>query len=468
MKKELRNTKKLVYRATAIMFLFQLMGAVGAGIIFFIKDFLKIDILGASAADFWQLFFWATDFFFVGLVVVLAYLIAGLPALAPAFALSIYFSHFAGLSPGESASPLYSAFFSTPRNMGGGVNIGYMGYLIMALVLGYSIKYQFTGWGRLKDNLAPKLDSFIKKLSKKLRFLSSLDGKSALELLDLFILILIVPVASCIASFLVVKYLIAVPFNSLGEALKPILEAAFSKSNAVGGLLMGAMVGFDTVGPVSLSAFSAAAKAAENGNAVLMTVYGLCFAATGWVSFWAWIMNKIFKMGGRFDNDDANLAMSGPINAFFDNMKLTVSFGMSYAYRDPLIVIPCYVFSCAVTGLLAGAFRLANSLYLTAEKITLFKSGELYISFLQPMRSVLKTTHGVLLPFCLFIGTALGALLLILLKEKAYQRQIKNDSYAQTEGDIVVDLRKLVCRFRETELKEGWESKKQDKTLSPH
>ena len=124
--------------------------------------------------------------------------------------------------------------------------------------------------------------------------------------------------------------------------------------------------------PVSAAAFSVATDAAVVGNTALMTTFGLCFAATGWIPLFAWLLHLITKKGPRFDGDDANLAMSGPINAFFDNMKLTVIFAAPYACRDPFRVIPCYLLTCSLTGLFSGAAGLANSLYTAPEKSRYF------------------------------------------------------------------------------------------------
>ena len=99
MKKLYLNTKEKIYRATAIIFIVQLFGALGAGFFFFLQNiFQTYHILGWTGAEneptLWFILFWATDFFFVALAVIVAYLIAGLPALAPALALSVYFAHF--------------------------------------------------------------------------------------------------------------------------------------------------------------------------------------------------------------------------------------------------------------------------------------------------------------------------------------------------------------------------------------
>ena len=100
-KREFRSLRQNVNRATSIMFIVQLFGALGAGFFFVVQNVLGVQhILGATEPQneniLWFILFWATDFFFVVMAVVLSYLIAGIPAVAPAFALSIYFAHFAG------------------------------------------------------------------------------------------------------------------------------------------------------------------------------------------------------------------------------------------------------------------------------------------------------------------------------------------------------------------------------------
>ncbi len=376
------------------------------------------------------------------LTAILAYLISGVAAIAPALTLGIYFTHFAGLSAGEPLLPIYSQMFSSPLSLGGGANIGYMGYLIMAVLLGYLIKYLFIGWDMLKETLAPKVDSLIKSLAKKIKPLSGLCGMEALEMLDLIVMILIVPVLAMIAVFLAVRYGIELPFNAMARELRPVLVSAFDKGNALGGLLLGAMTGFDIVGPLSRTAFEVAANFAAGGNAVPMTAFSITFAAMGWVSFFCWIFNKLLKKGGTMDTDDSNLAMSGPINAFFDNMKLTVAFAMPFAYRDPLRTIPCYIFTGALTGLFSGIFSLANRLYVTAERILLFERGDLYLSFLQPMRSIRYTSHGALIPVIVAVTSILGGFILLLLKDKAEKRRRARGEAFKPCGDVTIELRR--------------------------
>ena len=80
MKKLYLDTKEKIYRATSIIFIVQLFGALGAGFFFFVQNiFQSYHILGLTGAEneptLWFILFWATDFFFVALAVVLAYLI---------------------------------------------------------------------------------------------------------------------------------------------------------------------------------------------------------------------------------------------------------------------------------------------------------------------------------------------------------------------------------------------------------
>ena len=119
MKKLYLDTKSKIYRATSVMFIVQLFGALGAGFFFVIQNlFQTYHMLGATGTEnepaLWFILFWATDFFFVALAVVVSYLIAGIPAIAPSLALSVYFCHFTEIS--ASAENMYACFFATPEN----------------------------------------------------------------------------------------------------------------------------------------------------------------------------------------------------------------------------------------------------------------------------------------------------------------------------------------------------------------
>lgn len=465
LRNEVMNLKRHVCRATGISLLILLFGALGAGFLFVVGNIFGVQILKPGSAFsemLWHLFFWATDFFFVAFVLILSYLIAGLPAVAPALTLSILFSHFAGqYNGGEFSVPLYTNFFTVPNAGGGGVNIGYLGYLIMALLLGYLIKYLFILWERVKAKLGPKLDRPVAALGRKIKPLASLNGAAVIALPDLLIYVLIMPIIAAVITYLVVNYAIAIPFNALGDALQPVLADAWGASPALGGLMMGAMVGFDTIGPVSAAAFSVATEAAVAGNASLMTSFGLCFAATGWIPLFAWILHLVAKKGPKFNGDDVNLAMSGPINAIFDNMKLTVIFAAPYACRDPFRVIPCYMLTCSMTGLLAGAAGLANALYLTPEKIALFLKGDWFTSFLQPMRSISHTPRGILMPIIVAACAILGAAALLLWKAKAMKRQKAKGTYVEIKGDIVAELIQQAKHWAGNDQAEGQEAEEQ-------
>ena len=162
MKKLYLDTKEKIYRATSIIFIVQLFGALGAGFFFVIQNlFQTYHIFGWTGAEteptLWFILFWATDFFFVALAVIVAYLIAGLPALAPSLALSVYFAHFTESTGGAVST--YPCFFATPENYSAATAIGYMGYLIMAVMLSLLIKLLFAGWDRAKISIGKGFDN---------------------------------------------------------------------------------------------------------------------------------------------------------------------------------------------------------------------------------------------------------------------------------------------------------------------
>lgn len=459
LKNEIIGYRKNIYRATAILFIVQLFGALGAGFFFVVQNILGIEhILGATEPQneniLWFILFWGTDFFFVALAVVLSYLIAGLPAIAPALALGIYFAHFAGTP--VSAVDMYSAYFATPLNHGGGVNIGYMGYLILAVFLSYCIKYLFIAWNNCKESLGAKMDrSFAKRRAAGKKMPEGLTGVGILEQVDLIVLVLIMPVVAAALTFLLVHYGIEIPFNALGNALQAPLTELSGVSVVLCALVMGLMVGFDLIGPVSMSAFAVAAAAFFDGNAQLMTIYGACFITVGWIPLMTVLLQKITKKGGHTDEDDFNFAVSGPINAFFENVKLTVAFSMPYAYRSPLTVIPGYMLGAAATGVLTAAFGIVNTAYLTelpkygnGETFAeMFSREEIYISFTLPLRSGDWLSCRIPLFFIILFGALVGGACMLLFKELAYRSQKKRGTYVETDGDMVLEFRRYAQKL---------------------
>ena len=451
MKNEIISLRKNIYRSTSIMFIVQLFGALGAGFFFVIQNIFGVEhILDAAEKGneqiLWFILFWATDFFFIAFVTLTAYLIAGLPAIAPSLALSIYFCHFAG-NP-VPANQMYVAYFATPLNNGGGVNIGYMGYYIMAIALALLIKYLYIAWDNIKEKLGKKLD----KTLKKIKFIpENFGGVELLEQVDLIVLVLILPVASCALTFLLIRYGIQLPFNALGEALVEPLTNLANSSVVLCGIVMGLMVGFDLIGPVSMAAFSVAIAMLFAGDARFMTIYGACFVSLGWIPLFAMIFRGFIKKKSfKLDTDDTNLAVTGPINAFFENIKLTVSFSMTNAYRSPLTIIPGYMIGSAVTGLLVALFKITNTAYLTelpryGNGYTfeeLFEMGEYYISFTLPLRSGDWLTCRLPLFFIILGGAAVGGLAIVLFRHLVFKSQEKRGTAIETSGDIVLEMRK--------------------------
>ena len=450
-KKEIINLRKNIYRSTSIMFIVQLFGALGAGFFFVIQNVLGIEhILDAAEKGneqiLWFILFWATDFFFIAFTVVTSYLIAGLPAIAPSLALSVYFCHFAG-NP-VPANEMYVAYFATPLNNGGGANIGYMGYFIMAIALSLLIKYLYIAWDKIKESLGKKLD---KPLSKIKFIPENFGGTELLEQIDLIVLVLILPVASCALTFLLIRYGVQLPFNALGEALVEPLTNLTSSNFILSAVVIGLMVGFDLIGPVSMAAFSVAVAMLLSGDARFMTIYGACFVCLGWIPLFTMIIRGIIKKKSfKLDTDDSNLATTGPINAFFENIKLTVSFSMTNAYRSPLAIIPGYMIGSAVTGLLVALFKITNTAYInelpkygngyTFEE--LFKMGEYYISFTLPLRSGDWLTCRIPLFFIILGGAAVGGFFTVIFRHIAFKIREKAGTNVETNGDIVLEMRK--------------------------
>ena len=454
MKNEIISLKKNLYRSTAIMFIVQLFGALGAGFFFVVQNILGVQhILDAAEKGneqiLWFILFWATDFFFIAFTAVTAYLIAGIPALAPALSLSIYFCHFAGIPvPGNE---MYIAYFATPLNNGGGANIGYMGYFIMAVFMALLIKYLYIGWDNAKNALGKKLDGVIAKLRSKIKAIpENFGGVELLEQVDLIVLILILPVASCALTFLLIRYGIQIPFNALGEALVSPLTNLANSSVVLCGVVIGLMVGFDLIGPVSMAAFSVSVAMLFAGDARFMTIYGACFITMGWIPLFTMIIRGFIKKKSFcLDTDDTNLAVSGPINAFFENVKLTVSFSMVYAYRSPLTIIPGFMIGSAATGLMVSLFKIVNTAYLNELPkygngytfAQLFERGERYISFTLPLRSGDWLTCRIPLFFIILAGAAVGGAAIVLFRHIAYKGQIKRGTAIETKGDIVLEMR---------------------------
>ena len=463
------DTKKKIHRATSIMFIVQLFGALGAGFFFVIQNiFQKYHIFGLTGAEneptLWFILFWATDFFFVALAVVLSYLIAGIPAIAPSLALSVYFCHFTDAS--ESAVNMYNCFFATPANYSKATAIGYMGYLIMAVMLSLLIKLLYAGWAELKKPIGRGIDNLIAKLRNKIKAIpDTIKGIDIIDGVDLIVLVLIIPVASCATTFMLIKYGIEVPFAALSESLGNVL-AELSESNVVlSAVVMGLMVGFDLIGPVSLSAFSVATAAyLTTGNAQLITIYSVCFITVAWTAFFGILNCKLFKKGGITDTDDFNFATTGPINAFFENIKLTVAPSMPLAMRSPFTMIPGFMVGSAFGGAITALFGIVNTAYTDGSlpKYTignytygavdytyaeLFERSEIYMSFTLPLRSGDFLTCRLPLFFIILVSGFVGGLVVMLLRNGEYRFLSKRGCYYEAKSDTVIEMREFAKKL---------------------
>lgn len=463
MKKLYLDTKQKIYRTTSILFVIQLFGALGAGFFFFVQNIIqKYHILGLTGAEneptLWFILFWATDFFFVALAVILSYLIAGIPGIAPSLALSLYFAHFT--TAPLAGADTYICFFSTPANYSEATSIGYLGYLIMSVVLSLLIKYLYAGWTRLKDSIGKGFDSLLARLRKKIKLIpDTLKGIEIIEGTDLIVMVLIIPVASAAITFMLIKYGIQLPFGELAATLGEALTSLSQSSIILTALVMGLMVGFDLIGPVSLSAFSVAtATYLATNNAQLITIYSVCFVTVGWTAFFGVLLCKIFKKGGASDTDDFNLATTGPINAFFENIKLTVAPSMLLACRSPLTVIPGLMAGSAFGGAVTALFGIVNTAYTDGSMpayttgdytygavdytyAELFERGEIFMSFTLPLRSGDLLTCRLPLFFIVIVSAIVGGFVIMGLRHLQHKLLSKIGLEVQTNGDIVLEMR---------------------------
>ena len=470
MKTLYRDCKQSIYEGTSVSFMVILFGALGAGLFFFLQNIFQLDhVLGATEAAneprLWFILFWATDFFFVIMALVTAYKIAGPSSIAPTLALSIYFAHFTHAS--AAAEGTYLFYFGSPLGYEHATEIGYMGYLILAVFLALSIRLMSAGWDAMKGSIARKLDKLFESLRKKGKKLpDNLAGAEAINGLDLFVCMLVIPPIAAALTFLLVRYCIQLPFTSLASSLSSALTTLAAKHLLPAAVLIGLMVGFDIIGPVSLAAYGVCTAAyLDSGNAQLITIYGTVFVAVGWTAFFGVLWCKLFKRGGTPDTEDFNMATSGPINAFFENIKLTTIFAMPIAARSPFVYIPGYMIGAGVTGLLTAAFKIINGAYLDGSlpKYTsafhayggtdqtyqmLFERKELYMGFSLPLRSGDWLTCRIPLFLIILVSAAIGGFAILFLRDLQCRLLQKHGIEYDFGTDITIKLRVLTKEYR--------------------
>jgi len=471
MKTLYRDCKQGIYEGTSVSFMVILFGALGAGLFFFLQNIFHLDhVLGATEAAneprLWFILFWATDFFFVIMALVTAYKIAGPSAIAPSLALSVYFAHFTHASAAAEGTYLY--YFGSPLGYANATQIGYMGYLILSVALALLIRLMSAGWDVMKGALGRRLDQLFSSLRKKIKALpASLSGDETVGGLDLFVCMLVIPPIAAALTFLLVRYGIALPFASLSASLGTALTNLASGHVLLAAVVIGLMVGFDIIGPVSLAAYGVCTAAyLDSGSAQLVTIYGAVFVSVGWTAFFGVLWCKLFKRGGTPDTEDFNMATSGPINAFFENIKLTTIFAMPIAARSPFAFIPGYMAGAGLTGFLTALFRIVNGAYLDGSlpKYTsgfhafggvdqtyrmLFERGELYMGFSLPLRSGDWLHCRIPLFFIILLSGAAGGFVILLLRDLQCKILKKRGIRYDFSTDITLTLRKKVREYHE-------------------
>ena len=153
-----------------------------------------------------------------------------------------------------------------------------------------------------------------------------------------------------------------------------------------------------------------------------------------------------------------NLATSGPINAFFENIKLTNAFSMPLAMRSPFTVIPGLMVGSAIGGAVTALFGIVNTAYTDGSLpkyatgnytyggvdytfAELFDQGEIYMSFTLPLRSGDWLTCRIPLFFIILISAFIGGIVTMLLKNGEYKFLSKRGCYYEAKGDFVLEMR---------------------------
>ena len=160
------------------------------------------------------------------------------------------------------------------------------------------------------------------------------------------------------------------------------------------------------------------------------------------------------------------MTVSGPINAFFENIKLTTLFSMPYAYRSPLTTIPGYMVGSAVGGVVTALFKIVNTAYTdgslpryTIDKYTygganltyadMFRNGDLYMSFTLPLRSGDWLSCRIPLFVIILASAFVGGLVIMALKEIEYKILSKRGCYHESKGDMVIEIREYGKKLAE-------------------
>ena len=161
-----------------------------------------------------------------------------------------------------------------------------------------------------------------------------------------------------------------------------------------------------------------------------------------------------------------NFATSGPINAFFENIKLTTAFSMPLAMRSPFTVIPGLMAGSAVGGLLTAVFGIVNTAYTDGSLpryatanytygavdytfAELFERGEIYMSFTLPLRSGDWLTCRIPLFFIILGSAFIGGLVTMLLKEGEFRFLSKKGCFYEAKGDFVLEMRAYGNKLRD-------------------
>ena len=268
-----------------------------------------------------------------GLLIALAFAVGGLDAGEREGTLAWALMRIGGGTAFTLYIPVLAAFIAYSIADRPGLASGLIGGMLAATL----------GAGFLGGIAAGFLAGYLTRaLSNAIRLPESFEGLKP---------VLILPLLSTLAVGLIMIYVIGPPVTAALNALTGWLNGMQATSAVLLGVLLGAMMAFDTGGPVNKAAYTFAvgllASKVYGPMAAVMAAgmtppLGLALAAT------------LFK--SRFDQEDRDASKAAAVLG----LSFVTEGAIPFAAKDPVRVIPCLVAGSAVAGAiaLAGDVRL--------------------------------------------------------------------------------------------------------------
>lgn len=201
---------------------------------------------------------------------------------------------------------------------------------------------------------------------------------------------LIIPVLSVLVVGVVMQYVVGTPAAWLNEKMLVTLNGMSGSSLILLGIIQGCMLAFDLGGPVNKAAYAFALAAFEAGNYAPMAAN---FVASMIPAFSIGIAMLIAK--NKFTSEERG-ATAGCIAG---GVAMISEFAIPFAAGKPILYVPCFMAGSAVGAALSYIFGLTLQA----------PHGGLFVAFL--------CNNLLLFVLSLVIGTAIGTLMIVMLKK---------------------------------------------------